>query len=204
MINIEKGLGFFCLFNLTKMNIPFGITWNCLLQTTIVPCFPPNFHIESLERWRRNDWKKQRGWVRCGRALFSQWEHARIHEQTLREIKFKAQGPLSQPTRLRDAHDNPTFPDCCCLPVDVCIIKGHRFKTPSFKLMWNGMPFPFLQENCALDPFNLHKWLQMYRRCLPRKEPQHGSMLKISERYWINGSTLQKHKQHRKGFGVFF
>lgn len=53
------------------------------------------------------------------------------------------------------------------------------------------MHFPFLQENCALDPFTLHKWLQMYQCCLPRMEPQHGSMVKISERYWMNGSTLQ-------------
>lgn len=187
------------------MNIPFGITWNyCLLQTTVVRCLPPNFHTESLERWRRKDWKKQHRWVRCGRALFSQWEHARIHEQTLGEIKFKAQGALSQPTRWRDAHYNPTFPACCCLPVDVYIIKGHRFKTPSFKLMWNGTPFPFLQENRALDPFNLHKRLQMYRCCLPRKEPQHGSTLKISERYWINGSTLQNTSNVERGMGFFF
>lgn len=155
-VNIEKLLLF--LFNLTKRSISFGITWNyCLFQTTLVPCLPPNFQIESLERWRCNDWKKQHRWVRCGHTLFSQWEHARIHEQTLEDVKLKAQRALSQPIRLRDAHYNPTFPDCCCLPVDVCIIKGHRFKTPSFKLMWNGMPFSFLQENCALDPFNLHK-----------------------------------------------
>lgn len=174
------------------MNMPFGITWNyCLLQTTIVLRFPPNFHMENLERWGQNDWKEQLRWARCGRTLFSQREHARIHEQTLGEIKFKAQGALSQPTRWRDAHYNHTSPNHCCLLVDVCIIKGHRFKTPSFKWVWNGMHFPFLQENCALDPFTLHKWLQMYQCCLPRMEPQHGSMVKISERYWINSSTLQ-------------
>lgn len=184
------------------MNIPFGITRNyCLLQTTFVLCFPPNFHMENLERWGQNDWKKQHRWARCGHALFSRRERARMHEQILGEIKFKTQGALSQPTRWRDAHYNPTFPDRCCLPVDVCIIKGHRFKTPSFKLIWNGMHFPFLQENCVLDPFNLYKWLQMYQCCLPRTEPQHGSMLKISERYWINGSTLKNTSNTERTWG---
>lgn len=184
------------------MNIPFGITQNyCLLQTTFVLCSPPNFHMENLERWGQNDWKKQHRWARCGQALFSWRERARMHEQILGEIKFETQGALSQPTRWRDAHYNPTFPDRCCLPVDVCIIKGHRFKTPSFKLIWNGMHFLFLQENCALDPFNLYKWLQMYQCCLPRTEPQHGSILKISERYWINGSTLKNTSNTERTWG---
>lgn len=173
---------FVCLFELTKLNALTGINWKkSLLEIMILPCLPFHFHTESREIWRRNDWKIQHGWVRCGSAFYPQREHAKIHERRLGEITFKAQVPLSQPTRLRDAHYDPTFPGCFCLPVGVCIIKSHRFKTPSLKLMWNGMPFPVLQGNCALDPFDLHKWLQMYRRCLPRKEPQHGSMLKISE-----------------------
>lgn len=88
-----------------------------------------------------------------------------------------------------------------CLPVDASIIKGHRLKTPSFKQMRNGMHFPFLQESCALDPFNLHEWLQRYQCCLPRTEPQQGSMLEISERYWINGSTLQNTTNTEQNWG---
>lgn len=147
------------------------------------PQFYPAYHFISTQKAMKFGGvmteKIQHRWVRCGSAFYSQRENAKIHERRLGEIIFN--DSMSQPTRLRDAHYNPTFPGCFCLPVGVCIIKSHRFKTPSLKLMWNGMPFPVLQGNCALDPFDLHKWLQMYRRCLPRKEPQHGSMLKISE-----------------------